>query len=110
MLFLYMNEMFEMDQSMYCPFIPVPHTSEFWRQRERRRWQNIVRKGESDMLLDMCVVNVKCLCWTSPCIVPLTLYHTIPTLRLWTNNAFENIAGKGENAVLLYMYVSKCQI
>ena len=70
-------------------------------------------------------VNGQCLYWTSPCIVPLTLYHLFPSFSSLSNDKFsvlsklkafaddnsivtkmtkfagdslENIVGKGDNA------------
>ena len=76
----------------------------------RKNFENIVGEGENTVSVYARVdVYVKCLCWTSPCIVLLTLYFTVPSFGVIEKEGFENIQGKGENAVL-YMCVVKCQM
>ena len=145
---------FNKDQSMCCPFNTLLHNlilkddeKRFFKKHCGRRTKccfctrnplphnypegkNKIRKKNSEKRTKCCFltcmrVNGQCLYWTSPCIVPLTLYHAFPSFSSLSNDKFsvlsklkafaddnsnvtkmtkfagdslENIVGKGDNA------------
>ena len=95
-----------MDQSIYCPLNPLPYNSEFGQYCERWLLKNIVGKGENAVVF-VCVYSK-----FQMFIMDQSIYCTLNPLPY--NSKFErhcerwllkNIVGKGENAMLMYMYV-----